>query len=352
MNSQMTDTRPNHLAPPSLDAYPFIDILFHRLDVFIKHAYNEEHFDPRYSDKAFANAYFTSPLEVIPYRIEPLLAMTDQTFERLCDILEPIDSDGQAYRTKAELAASIAGIEHPEDTDGHHAAMLQTAVLHHSTLSSNIHWGRLAALYNESTLDQQEAISGFFTRVRNRSLEDLMMVPPPTFALPASLHEDFEAKVEQDMRYLFCSTRQKWLREDLHHNRYRVEGFNAAKGQIFLLATAPTLAQAIAKLSIYTQSIKPQSFNMSEFCVLLDGKYVAGGEFKRELGKNPQPFVSALKRTVNIRWNLEDDVWDVEPDEYLPRITKADFTKLLFATEKALGLQWSKVRKLEDELGL
>lgn len=349
---QMASPRPSYLAPPSLEAYPFIDILFHRQDIHINHKYNEKDFEQAYPDKEFANAYFTSPLEVIPYRIEPLLAMTDQTFERLCDILEPIDSDGQAYRTKAELAALVAYIKQPEDSTGQHQAMLQTAVLHHSTLSNNIHWGSLANLYNESSSDQQEAISGYFQRIRNRSLEDLMKVPAPTFELPASLCEDFESKVEQGVRHVYSTARQDWLREDLHHNRYRIEGFNGGRGLIFLLATAPTLAQAIAKLSIFTQAINPPSFNMSEFSVLLDGKYVADGQFKRDFGKRPQPFMSAMKAPVKIQWNLEDDVWDVEPDVYPPRVTRAEFTKTLYATEKALGLQWSKVRKLEDELGL
>lgn len=349
-DTPMTATRPTYLAPPSLEAYPFIDILFHRLDIHIKHEYNEKDFEQAYSDQSFANLYYTSPLKDIPFRIEPLLAMTDQTFERLCDILEPIDSDGQAYRTKAELAGSIAGIEHPDDTDGHHAAMLQTAVLHHSTVSSNIHWGRLANLYNESTPDQQEAISGFFLRVRNRCLEDLMKVPGPTFELPASLHEEFASKVEQGDRLIYSETSQKWLREDLFHNRYRVEGFHSGKNQIFLLATAPTLTQAIAKLTLFTQHIHAPTHSMSEFCVVLDGEYVADGLFKRDFGKKPQAFLTALKTPVKTQWNLNDDVWDDEPGS--PRISRTDFTKILFATEKALGLQWSKVRKLEDELGL
>ena len=346
----MTTTRPTYLAPPSLEAYPFIDILFHRLDVFIKHEYNEKAFEQAYSDKSFTSSFFTPPIEVIPYRFEPLMAMTDQTFERLCDILKPFNSYGETYRTKEELAALAGGSKQSDDSAGHNAAMRQTAVLHYSTMGSNIHWGSLANLYNESTHDQQEAISNFFMRVRNRCLEDLMNVPGPTFTLPASLDEVFESKVEQGERLVFSTSRQKWLREDLFHNRYRVEGFNSSRNQLFLLSTAPTLAQAIAKLSIFTQGINPTSLNMSEFGVYLDGNYVADGMFKRDIGKRPQPFLKALKAPVSLQWNLNDDVWDEEPES--PRISRAEFTKILFATEKALGLQWSKVRMLEDELGM
>lgn len=346
----MTTTRPTYLAPPSLEAYPFIDILFHRLDIFIKHEYNEKDFEQAYSDKKFTGAFFTPPIEVIPYRLEPLMVMTDQTFERLCDILEPFDSYGQAYRTKEELAALAGGPKTSDDSAGHQAAMRQTAVLHYSTLSSNIHWGSLANLYNESTNDQQEAISNFFIRVRNRCLEDLMKIPGPTFELPSSLHKEFPSKVEQGERLLYSESRQKWLREDLLHNRYRVEGFNSSRNQLFLLATAPTLAQAIAKLSLFTKAIHAPSFRIGEFGIYLDGNYVADGMFKREIGRTPQQFLTAMKEPVKIQWNLNDDVWDEEPESQ--RISRADFTKLLFATEKALGLQWSKVRKLEDELGL
>jgi hypothetical protein len=351
----MSTTR-NYLAQPSLEAYPFIDILFHRLDIHIKHKYNEKDFEQAYSDKSFANAFFDhlGNASMAPSRTEPLMAMTDHTFEWLCAILEPIHHSGHAYRTKEELAM-LAGTMPSDDSAGHQAAMRQTAVLFESTLTSNVHWGTLVNLYNESTADQQEAISNYFLRVRNRCLEDLMKVPAPVFELPASLHHEFESKVEQGQCLLFSEPRQKWLREDLLLNRYRVEGFNGGKNQIFLLATAPTLAQAIAKLSVFTKNINPQSFNISEYSVLLDGQYVADGAFKREIGRTPQSFLSAMKKPVKIRWNLEDDVWDeeIQKDPTLPpRITKAEFIKTLYATEKALGLQWSKVQRLEDELGM
>lgn len=372
----MTTEIPNYFAPPSLEAYPFIDILFHRYDIGIRHLWNETDLEQPYSDKAFTAHYFTEPVIIRRDRIAPLLSMNDKTFERLFVILKPELSTGETYRTKADLVALAGEKDRWYDKVRHQNASRQTTFLHHSTLAKNIHWGLLASLYNESTPYQQEAICGYFSKVRNRTLERLMKIPGPTFELPTSLTQTFDSKVEHGEVLLFSEPQQEWLREDIFHHQYRIEGFHHLFKRPSLIATAATLAQAIAKISIFAQGFN-MTINMNAFDVLLGGNYVAGGEFHTGPRLRAPTSASDIKAPGKIRWNLDDSAWEPNKTtsaqdqqakplryptsfkplvDFNPRspscISRNEFIKTLFATEKAMGLQWSKAFKLEDELGL
>jgi hypothetical protein len=176
------------------------------------------------------------------------------------------------------------------------------------------------------------------------------------------------------------------VREDVLNKQFRIEGFNRGTKRHFLLGTAPTMIQAVGKATVYTEQASGDG--LCDLIVLRErGKYLAQAEFQI-IGNFDNSFdiMEMLMAPYKLKWDFEklgEDLSNLrirqeklkeeirktydpkiaaqlkeqcnEIDLKLDRTAKVserDFTKAVFAVEKALGLQWNRASKLEDALGL
>ena len=384
----MKTNRPDSLTVPSLDAYPFINAVhFHHSVVFKHNVPQQDRLPDSKRDEEFQTLYFESPAYVSDPQVAAVQALSDETFTRLLKILE-IRTFGVSIETKQDLeqvAAANLRRFNAED-EPFTIDQLQTYILAGALTTNEIHWAKIAELYNKSEPDQKEAIHQYFLQCQNRNLSDLMDIPALEITLPESLQETFQSKEVDGQTFLFNEAQQQWVREDIFNHQFRVEGFHRGTKTHFLLGSAPTLLQAIAKATVYTEKA---SGNMAtELIVLRDqGKYLAQAEMKI-LGKfdDDCDIMELLMAPHKLKWDFEqlgqdlghlkikqeslreeirrchDDNTVSQLKEQLnelelklgrtAEVSDVEFTKLVFAVEKTLGLQWNRASRLEDALGL
>jgi hypothetical protein len=385
--ANMTTSRPDSLTVPSLDAYPFINAVHFHHNVSFKHNVIQQDQSPNSkADEEFEVSFFQEPSYVSDPAVAAVQAMSDETFARLMKILQPraFGSDIVSRQTLETITASNLNRFHDEEsyTDD----QLQTYILSKALTTQDIHWGHLAELYNGAEPGQQEAIHQYFLRCMNRDLSVLMSTPPVSITIPEKLQETFQSKDVDGEKFLFSDLQQQWVREDILHKQYRVDAYHRSTQEIFLLGSAPTLNQAIAKATAYVE--KATGSMVSDLIVLRQqGKYLAQGEFKmaKDFPDDADLF-EMIMSPYKLKWNFEqlgEDLGNLrakgekllqeientkdsliigqlkqqvsEIDLRLSKTVKVsekEFTKAVFFVEKTMGLQWNRVSKLEDALGL
>jgi hypothetical protein len=386
--ADMPTNRPDSLTVPSLEAYPFINAVHFHHDVMFKHNVLQQDWIPSSKqDEEFQTLYFDCPAYVSDPQVAAVQALSDETFARLLKILE-ITTFGVKIETKQDLekvTASNLGRFHAED-EPFTIDQLQTYILAGALTTNDIHWAKIAELYNGSEPDQKEAIHQYFLQCQNRNLSDLMDIPALEITLPESLQETFQSKEVDGQTFLYNDSKQQWVREDIFSRQFTVSGFHRTTKTHSLLASAPTLRLAIAKATVYTE--KARGGMASDLVVLREqGKYLAQGEMKfRDKHEDDCDIMELLVAPQKLKWNFEqlgqdlghlkikqeslreeirrchDDNTVSQLKEQLnelelklgrtAEVSDVEFTKLVFAVEKTLGLQWNRVSKLEDALGL
>ena len=339
----MPSERPARIATPSVDAYPYIRLLYENIDCHIpKEPVDWDRVGPHVvKDFDFDYSRQQTASKIDAALMAPLAAMSDQTFEALCSVLKP-RMYGEIITSRNSLADLAQRRYSDLSTDENPASLDQVMTHLFLTAWANryVEWARLAELYNDSPDDQKEALHRYFTEGRNRDLGFMFRVKTPEFDLPASFDKPLQTKAGNDQTQAFDLVTGKWLREDFVMNQFEVHGIDSHNRDI-LIATAPTLELAIARGINGAINFNGKLLRMT---LTLHGRFVAEGEVEFTSGSHPH----IKDKDPRITWT------HVEPrttsDE--GRIDKNEFLKTLYATESALGIQWSKVSKLEDELGL
>lgn len=384
----MTSNRPDSLTVPNLDAYPFINAVHFHHDVMFKHNVRQQDWIPSSKqDEEFQTLYFDCPAHVSDPQVAAVQALSDETFARLLKILE-ITTFGVKIETRQDLENATASNlwRFNAEDEPFTIGQLQTYILAGAMTTNDIHWAKLAELYNASEPDQKEAIHQYFLQCQNRKLSDLMDIPALEITLPESLQETFQSKEVDGETFLFNDSKQQWVREDIFSRQFTVSGFHRTTKTKSLLASAPTLRQAIAKATVYTE--KARGSMASDLVVLREqGKYLAQGEMKlRDQYEDDCDIMEMLMAPQKLKWNFEklgQDLGNLKIKEEKLReeirrchdentlsqlkeqlneielnldrtveVSDVEFTKLVFAVEKTLGLQWNRASRLEDALGL
>jgi hypothetical protein len=339
----MSSNRPDHIVVPSLSAYPYIRLLYENIDCHIpKEPVDWDRVGPHVvKDFDFDYSTQLDPAKIDAALMAPLAAMSDVTFETLCSVLKP--RIYSAHINNRDSLANMAQSRYDEFCDEENPVSLDQVMTYlflTARSSRHVEWARLAELYNESSDDQKEAIHRHFTDGRNRDIGFLFRVKTPEFDLPSGFEKPLKIKDEDGQAQAFDVITGKWLREDFVTNQFEVHAFDLNNRDI-LIATAPTLELAIAR------SIKGAiNFNgkLYRANLCLHGRFVAQGEIQYTSGSHPH----VNDKKPRITWTHVEP--STTPDE--GRIEKDHFFKTLYATEAVLGMQWSKVAKLEDELGM
>ena len=230
---------------------------------------------------------------------------------------------------------------------------LKVWLLYSAKYPNDIDWRKVATLYNESPDDQRQAINDFLWDFRRLEIHSLLDQKGLDLPLPESLRSNRSRSVGGEEQ-LFCEMTQQWLRDDVFHSRFEVvytQGFHAG-----VAGYAGTLQQAIAKAIAYVQSMDSQislpEADMSEFIrkntqlpvngqvrINYEGKRVVAGDLSRTFNTLTDSSAAQLNK---LSWGERQS--GPFSEQYL--------RKALWSTEKLFGLQWSKVRHLEDDLGM
>lgn len=343
--------RPTEVLKPSVDAFAFIDIKFFQKDIGIKHIKVGRNWPTVDQDHVFSTSNFVSPDLVTPEQMAPTQGMSEATAEALFRILKPTMPNGLVITTKNSLASYAADVFHKFcAADAESSAFdrpvtldqLQSHLLSHAKPAEGIHWGQIADLYNGTTGVQRDAIHQFFAKTYNRQLESLMDTPAPKFELPTSLQETFLVQVDGTETSLFSETQDQWLPEARFHQQFHIHGQQKETGKAFLLASAPTLTQALAKASIFANKQTAMANDIESVSIRLAGAELAKADLKSIKSAKQVSFVEAIGTRMKLSWNLEG----------LSHRSQESFCKTLLTVEDAIGVKWTKAKQHEDALGL
>lgn len=336
-------THPVHIATPSVSAYPYIRLLYENIDCHIpKEPMDWNRVGPHVvQDDDFNYSKQQEPSKIDNELMAPLAAMSDETFEALCSVLRPrIYSDVITNRNSLANMAQLRYSEFYDDANPVSLDQVMTHLFLNARSSRYVEWARLAELYNRSPDDQQEALYRFFTDCQNRDLGFLFRLKAPEFDLPATFDKPLQTRVENGEKQVFDVAAGEWLMEGVVMNQFEVHAIDFQNRDI-LIATAPTLELAIARGINGVIGFSGTLFSTS---ISQNGRFVASGDIEFTSGEHPR-----LKdKDPRITWTHTDQ----RPSKNEGGITKTEFIKTLYDTEAALGMQWSKVSQLEDELGL
>jgi hypothetical protein len=339
----MSSTRPDHIFKPSTSAYPYIRLLYENIDCHLpKEPVDWNRVGPHVvPDDEFDHRPRQTAARVDAKLMATMAAMSDQTFETLCSVLKP-RIYGEIITSRTSLA-DLAQRRYSDFSNDANPASLDQVMTHlflDARANRYVEWARLADLYNESPDDQKEALHRHFTDGHNRDIGFLFKVKAPEFDLPEAFNKPLQTKAGVNKTQALDVVTGKWLREDFVTHQFEIHAIDSHNRDI-LLATAPTLELAIARGINGAINFNGKLLRTT---LSLHGRFVAQGEVQFTSGSHPH----IKDKDPRITWT------HVEPrtTSYEGRIDKAEFLKTLYATEAALGIQWSKVTRLEDELGL
>lgn len=321
----MTKSVPQKIEVPKLSDLPYIRAKYERL-LSIKQIQHDD-------DHDFSHNFFYNPASVAYEQVTALEMLSEETFAALCREMQPAFY-GNPFRDKSSLESitltEFEAMNEFEEDDGHAVfEQVMSYIDFKSRACDKVRWDRIAELYNNSQESQQRALVSYFDKCRNRDLLDILSTRAPAIEVPEALNESFDTKIEQGDTHFFDPEQQRWIREDLFENQFEVYG-HPSGGGISLLGTAPTLKIALFKAISLTRDEKEHSFMSVS---IEHGRYNLVAEGKVVLG-------NGSTRCQMINWPS------------LRGSKGESFNKALYAVEKSLGLHWSKVRRLEDELGL
>lgn len=346
----MAKQRPTQLPIPNPGAHAFITIADSRQHIHLKHSVDDLNWPTKDGDESFLAGRFEDVRNVDFYSIAPIHGMSDRTFEHLCTLLQPT-YNGNPITSKASLfseAAKLLSLKYRHATDVT-PDQAQAYIMAWARLTKDVPWNQVARLYNESANDQQDALHRFFEQCRNRSLDVLMAIEEPQIVLPEGFEREFSSRVMNGITELYSDEQSAWIRDDLFYQQYHVMAYHLNTTTHFLLSTAPTLELALVKATAYT--LDALGSKLSDMMVITRGDtYVACADIQQ---------ITPAKGILEVRKSPRKLRWDFDykgerdgeelPD---PPVPKEQFRSLIYSVEKALGVQWAKVGRLEDELGL
>lgn len=335
-------TAPLQLIKPPIQAYQFVSFMFWEASQNEdRNFWHGEGQLVQPDDESFRAKHFRSPSRVAPAQLAPLAAMSDVTFSQLASIIG-LSIDSKSVSTKVELAVECTGqIDEVEgwtnEVPEHYTQeQLQSYLIFCNRAELSPHWGDLADLYNESTDDQRIAIHGFFKSCLNRSLEDLYSVPAPPLEIPSVLREaPVTSEVDGKTKY-FSQHAQQWRRDDHYQSSFWIEGRSDDDKELILIATAPSLKEAIALASAYTKGLA-EAPEFDRIIIDFDRYEIAEADLV-DFKKSDGGYAAKLN-------------WDYEKCKH-KAFPKDTVLETALSTEKVLGIQWSKVNRLENDLGM
>jgi hypothetical protein len=322
----MSRTLPTYITPPALEAYPLITA---RL------IYSNPNIDLLGDDQS-------CPYDDAFDRASILTAMTGPTFSRLSGILK-LRLNDTAITSKSQLSTLAHRNADLYAIKNSRAHQIAANLLGDLTIEKYLHWGDLTSLYNESSPDQQRAISDYFKYFQGRTLIKLLNEQAPAFELPANAEAEFLSKTENGQTFLFSDIQNAWLRDDVFHRQFVIKAVRSDLDKD-IITCAPTLDLALFKATAFTLALGRETHYIA-LQVQLNGKLLAGAT---------TAYAKGYQSPMKLTWNLGKVGLGLEHKKISAHEgdINATFTDTLLAAEKAMGVQWSKVRKLEDELGL
>jgi hypothetical protein len=376
-DTPMTARRPARMTVPSLENYPFINVMFHKDFAGFSDAAGEARAPDVDSFDQMAGEFFEHPNSVQNEQMAPIQAMNDVTFNTLFSLLKPT-FDSHDIRTKAGLEAAAISrmtnvVQDEEDYYGPFTCeQLQAYMIFCADKTKNVQWAKVAALYNESAPDQQDALLQYFLSHHDIDLPDLLETTGPAITLPECVREEFQTKTKHGDTYHFSELKQRWLRDDRFHQQYRIDIVLTSLNARYLIGGAPTLDQAIAKASLCVIGDEYSAGNWRVDILrfaepVAHAEVVAGKGILTKLKWNldqlgadasyVQGIENGAKRSLNTFKREKDKIMgDVARLKELvdtpPPVPQKEFREALYRVEKALGLQWAKAHDLEDALGL
>lgn len=326
---------PSKIEAPSTGDHLFIRLKYERRKV--GRPGDTESSLPANNDEEFAQHHFYNPASVMYEQAIGLSHLSDSTFEALCLATKPKYFSNQIL-TKNDLFALAAKefeFYNEDEEDNGHASLDQIAsyLLFKCRRTEEVQWGNIADLYNSSTQDQQQAMAYYFDRCENRDLLDLLATRAPAFEMPGALQEAFVSKKEGMETLTFDDESGEWVRNDLFDNRFEAylrdtEHFST------LIGTGPSLQAALAKATAHVRDSNEPA--MKKLMIIRSHQVLADGDIEyRNCNDLSLP---VGKPTIT---------WTPRPPQ-----DPQSLTKTVYSVEKALGIQWAKVRRLEDELGM
>lgn len=383
----MTTKSPRQLTAPILENYPFITMMFlNDVQGFVAHDGESPMGDPTLRGR-LAETNFDWPSAIKPETIAILGNMSDATFQGLCSVLGPKYGDF-AVKTKADLhdlANQRQQYVKPDPDEGlnHYThEQLQSYLMFGSECSKNIHWGNFVSFYNDAPDGQQALINQYFDVFHGQDLDVLLAHAVMPIEIPEAFRETFETKEHAGNAYHYSEDKGKWLREDRFHQQYRLDVTLAGSSFSLIRASAPTLKLAIVKatalamaggdntigrLEIFQAGVPVMHADIVHSEKLVDGApapvptsklrwdFNNIGPDKSHLKKNKQYSAMAINDYKEESAKQEMHGHIAKLDELIaqkPPFPSHVLLKIVLGVEKKLKLQWSKVYRLEDDLGM
>lgn len=337
---------PTRLTPPPYKAYSFISLLF-----WVQSASVERNFiaggimrSPP-DDLSFWGKCYDKPSRVRPEQLAPLDAMSDETFAKLAPIIN-LTVGSRQVTTRAEF--DIACDNQAEEVDraeneipySYSREQLQSYLVFYYRQNLDPHWGDLADLYNSSTTDQQQAIFGFFKNCLARDLGVLYDTPIPVISIPSEVIEEKEAVIIDDQEQCYCEITKQWKRADHYHRSFLVEGrcgdYSTCDEEITLISPASSLKEAFAIATAFVLD-RNNHPHFSKILISHDGIEQAEAEI-----------ISSGDYGSNSSARLK---WEVDQFEN-PLLKREMVLETIAGVEKVFGLKWTKISRLENDLGL
>jgi hypothetical protein len=244
------------------------------------------------------------------------------------------------------------------DQDDYCEEHLKAYVLSSAVFEKNADWRKIARRYNESPDDQKQAFEEFFLALHAISLEHLMSAGSPELSLPEGLPLPQTKEVDGDL-FVYCELIQDWRLDDAYFRRFEIKVDAVFPNMFDSLAYAGTLEQAIAKAIAITLPHNGHVLRKTdkEKKRLEDTLKLASGFVSIKLNCEESSGLVSNASLVRSAKYLDDDtaIQDCRLEWgncWTGNITEQRFRKALYTTEKLFGVQWSKVRHLDDALGL
>lgn len=383
-HSEFAMRLPLTLPLPSCDDYPF-------MDAYIK----------RQGNLDFARNLSLRYLKIYD-------AIGKKTFMSLCSLLSP-ELYGIKIRSKEQIDSISekllsTHLEYDVDDSPTSLEHFKAHIFFASKKTKNPSWKRIADLYNNSSNDQKAAIFLFFKEVVGVDILYLYEKKFNAITAPKSLTEDQKLLSIDGEEFICTEENNKWIRADLfkrkieviHHFDEIESSYEEGEDVTYtyrserVVAFAGTLVEAIAKSTIFAKTLKSDENyfgdieNHGDEIVLMADETLLGGA-KVVINKNLNG-----DSDISLEWNLEhfrhdvaalekmaqelsseaaiESSWDnfstaesleSEAKEIRDRLKYSksnvphnEFKKVLYQVESTLGVEWSKVKHLEDELGL
>lgn len=344
--------RPESLPIPPISAYQFINFrLWYSSwfevggdsSIIISHQYDQTSW--KFDDDNH-RIKFSSP-ELVPSNYARSISlMNDNTFEALIGRSSYYIEEFH-IGTKSDLS-SIASKKPDlecDEIDYRRAthAQAEAFLLKKASDEALYHWGKIAELYNNSSDDQKEAIFQFFSNFLNRDISDLYGMPGPE-PLPEHLQPKLEEKFVDDMRMVFSEFDNEWKCDHIAAHKFTVSGYRESaksnhhnRQKTYIIACATTLEEAVAYATRYAIEIDPKD-SKERLAIDYENKEICSGKI---LSHTQRP---SFEHVLPVRLS-----WEIDKKASIP---EARIHKALLDIEKKMGVKWTKVKTLEDELGL